>query len=76
MKITLKSGTVQEVVADKSEIDDKGNLHLYAYERINGYRNPLVKELVDTYAAGTWSKVSREFIPSSETIRMGLEKNE
>lgn len=76
MKVTHKDGTVQEVVADKSEIDDKGNLNLYVYERINGYRNPLVKELVATYAAGTWSKISRQFQPTAETTRMGLEKNE
>lgn len=76
MKVTHKDGTIQDVEADKSEIDDNGNLNLYVYERINGYRNPLVKELVATYAAGTWSKISRQFKPTSETTRMGLEKNE
>jgi hypothetical protein len=76
MKILRKDGTTQDVTADKREIDDKGNLNLYVYERIDGYRNPLVKELVATFAAGTWSKVTYEFQPSSETLRMGLEKNE
>lgn len=76
MKVTLKDGTVQEICADKREIDEHGNLTLYVYQRIDGYRNPLVKEPVATFAAGTWDKVSYEFQPSPETIRMGLEKNE
>ncbi len=75
MKVTLKDGTIEVVEADKKEINE-GHLNLYAYQRIDGYRNPLVRELVATYPAGTWSKVSYEFQPSPETIRMGLEKNE
>lgn len=74
MKITLKDGTVQDVQADKKEVDENGNLNLYVYERVDGYRNPLAKELVATYAAGTWSKISREFQPTWETIKMGLKE--